>query len=79
MNVKDDLTKLLEDLQEETIRSLLQKVKSGEATASDLNVARQMLKDNNISSIPKAGSPLNNLASELPFTGDDEDSVHRPN
>lgn len=41
----------------------------GEATASDLSVVRQFLKDNGIDSVPKKGSPLDQLnrATNLPF------------
>jgi len=71
-----DLDELLQQLHSETAQQLLEKVRSGSATASDLNVARQFLKDNNIESIPKAGSPEHNLAQELPFDADaDDDTV----
>jgi len=36
-------------------------------TASELNVARQLLKDNGIDAVPVEGSPLKSLLDELPF------------
>lgn len=56
-------------------------MKSGEATASDLAVVRQFLKDNGIDSVPKKGNPLDNLAQSLPFTseGEDEEAGYLPN
>jgi hypothetical protein len=61
-------------MQEALAQGLLDRIKSGEATAADMNVARQLLKDNSITSVPKAGDPIVNLAHSLPFTGDDEDT-----
>lgn len=49
---------------------LLRKIRSGEATAAELNVARQMLKDNNIQAIVTPTNPLGQLAAVtegLPF------------
>ena len=61
-----------EDLEKEgkyeESKSLLDKVKSGTAKASDLNVARQFLRDNGIAGVPVENSPLKNLMDELPFT-----------
>lgn len=64
--------KLLEQLFDETVHSLLTKIRSGEAAASDLNVARQMLKDNGIEAIPTPRNPLGSLAKELPVFSDEE-------
>lgn len=61
-------------LHSEVAATLLEKVRGGDATAADLNVARQLLKDNNITSVPKPGDPLTNLVHELPFTGDEDSS-----
>lgn len=66
------LEKVLESLHTELADALLAKIRSGEATASDLNVARQFLKDNGIDGAKKPGSPLANLASEIPFTETDD-------
>ena len=61
---------VLKEMHSELAKQLLARIKSGEATASDFNVARQFLKDNNVDAIPKAGSPLNDLISNLPFHED---------
>tara|TARA_R100000773_G_scaffold22812_1_gene20082 strand:- start:3710 stop:3913 length:204 start_codon:yes stop_codon:yes gene_type:complete len=47
---------------------LLARVESGEATASELNVARQFLKDNGIDGTVEQSDPLANLTKILPFT-----------
>ena len=60
--------KVLDDLHTELATSLLEKVRSGTAKASDLNVARQFLRDNGIAGVPVENSPLKNLMDELPFT-----------
>ena len=60
--------KILDDLHSELADTLLDKVKSGTAKASDLNVARQFLRDNGIAGVPVENSPLKNLMDELPFT-----------
>ena len=49
---------------------LLERIRSGEASPTDLNVARQLLKDNNITINPAAASPLLNIAEELPYNDD---------
>ena len=47
---------------------LLNRVKSGEATASELSVAVKFLKDNNANlDVITAESPLANLLESLPF------------
>lgn len=65
------LDQLLATLHEELAQSLLERLRSGEAKAADLNVIRQFLKDNNIDNVPKEDSPLGNLVNELPFTDAD--------
>jgi hypothetical protein len=52
---------------------LLARIESGEATAADLSVARQFLKDNGIDMMAKQGTPMLKLAEVLPFdaAGDD--------
>ena len=54
---------------------LLNRIKSGEAKASELNVARQFLKDNDITSIPTDDSAIKQLVEELPFD-EDGDALH---
>jgi len=66
---------ILQELNEETLgqihaalaSELLNRIRDGEATPTDLNVARQMLKDNNITVTPASGSPLLNILEELPY------------
>ena len=71
------LQKLLDSLHTELAQELLDKVRSGEAKASELNVARQFLKDNGVESIAIDNSPLKSLVDESPFT-DPEDDKPRP-
>ena len=61
------LQKLLDSLHTELAQELLDKVRSGEAKASELNVARQFLKDNGIEGLPVDNTPLKELVDELPF------------
>lgn len=58
---------VLEALHGVLAKELARRIEDGSATAADLSVARQMLKDNNIDSTPAAGSPLANLRDSLPF------------
>lgn len=46
---------------------LLERINDPECKASDLNVARQFLKDNNIDVVPVENSNFAKLASDLPF------------
>ena len=48
----DKNLKLLKDIHYELAKHILDLIKSGEAKAGDLNVARQFLKDNGIECIP---------------------------
>ena len=65
------LNKTLELLHNELAEELLNKVRTGEAKASELNVARQFLKDNGIEGLPVNNSPLKSLVEELPFEEDE--------
>lgn len=59
---------LMDTLHEEVTKELLLRVKSGEATASELSVAVKFLKDNGASlDVVTAESPLANLLESLPF------------
>ena len=58
--------KTLETLHECLAKELLGKIKSGEAKAGDLNVARQFLKDNGIECIPVENNPMTELMNNLP-------------
>ena len=57
----------LKELHAVLAEKLLEKVKDPDAKSSDLNVARQFLRDNGIDAVPVEGSPLQKLADELPF------------
>jgi hypothetical protein len=65
----------LEDLHRILAETLLERIRDPEAKASDLNVARQFLKDNHIDSLPTKGSPLGALAESLPNFSDDEADI----
>ena len=77
-NVKKQMKdKKLEQLHTELTNKLLEKVRDVDCKASDLNVARQFLKDNGIEAMPVDNSPLKNLVDELPFS--DEEEVYNGN
>lgn len=67
MTIQD---KKLEQLHSELTDKLLEKIQDPEVKSSDLNVARQFLKDNGIEAIPTDNSPLKALVDELPFEND---------
>ena len=50
--------------------NLLLRIQDPEAKSSDLNVARQFLKDNGIDALPVEGSPLSELVATLPDFSD---------
>ena len=59
---------LIDSLHEAVTQQLLQRVRSGEATASELSVAVKFLKDNGASlDVIMAESPMANLLQDLPF------------
>lgn len=61
-------TKILDELHDSVAKELLQKVKSGEATASELSVAVKFLKDNGaVNEVVTTESPMANLLESLPF------------
>ena len=64
--------KKLEELHTELANKLLEKVRDEDCKASDLNVARQFLKDNGIEALPVDNSPLKSLVDELPFSDEEE-------
>ena len=66
------IEKLLDTLHTELAETLLEKIRSGEAKASDLSVARHFLKDNGIKGVPMNNTPLKDLVDELPF---EEESI----
>lgn len=63
---------ILAGLHGELAKAMQKKLKSGEATASDLNVIRQFLKDNGINADGTKDPAIRNLADDLP---DDIDNV----
>ena len=70
------IDKNLKELHGVLAEQLLKRVKDPEAKASDLNVARQFLKDNGIEAIPVDNSPLKALVDELPFDTEEDRVLH---
>ena len=62
----DKNLKILKTIHYELAKHILDLIKSGEAKASDLNVARQFLKDNGIECIPVENNPMEELMNNLP-------------
>ena len=62
----DKSLKIMKTLHYELAKDLLDKVRSGEAKAGDLNVARQFLKDNGIECIPVENNTMEDLMNNLP-------------
>ena len=73
MSKKDQ--KVLSDMHVALTEELLNRIKSGEAKASELNVARQFLKDNDITVVPTDESVIKQLVEDLPFD-EDGDPLH---
>jgi hypothetical protein len=63
--------KALEALHTLLIEELVSRIKSGTATPTDLNVARQLLRDNTIDCAAVEGAPILKLAENLPFTDEE--------
>lgn len=63
-----ELTDILEDMHVKLAEDLLQRIENGTATAADLSVARQFLRDNGIEAQRKNHKPLASLAEKLPFS-----------
>ena len=70
------IDKNLKELHGVLAKQILKRVKDPEAKASDLNVARQFLKDNGIEAIPVDNSPLKALVDELPFDTEEDRVLH---
>ena len=62
----DKNLKILKTIHYELAKHILVLIKSGEAKAGDLNVARQFLKDNGIECIPVENNPMEELMNNLP-------------
>ena len=58
--------KILKTIHYELAKHILALIKSGEAKAGDLNVARQFLKDNGVECIPVENNPMEELMNNLP-------------
>lgn len=61
------IKKLLDSLHTELASKLLETVRDPESKASDLNVVRQFLKDNEVTSIPIDDSIMRQILEDLPF------------
>jgi len=66
MKQNDKLTELHEML----ASILLEKIRDPEVKSAELNVARQFLKDNDITAIPTDDNALAQLLQDLPFKED---------
>lgn len=64
---------ILEAIHNALAGELLRKIQDGSASATELNVARQFLKDNGIDCAPQASMPMLNLAKIMPF--DEEEAA----
>ena len=61
------MSEKLSQLHQELAEKLLERVRDPKAKSSDLNVARQFLRDNGIDAVPTDNSPLQRLIDEMPF------------
>ena len=66
----------LEDLFDGLIDALHGKLKSGDATAAELNVARQLCQQLGIGASPKAHDGLKQMLDDLPFDVDTDTAPH---
>ena len=62
----DKNLEILKTIHYELAKHILDLIKSGEAKASDLNVARQFLKDNGVECIPIESNPMEEIMNNLP-------------
>jgi len=61
-------------LHDAMLKELLRKIQAGEATAADLNVARQYLKDANYTGVPETNPQIQRLGGMvLPFTSEPDE------
>lgn len=65
--------KALRDLHELVVQDLISRIRSGAATAADLGVARQLLKDNGIDCNPRKDAPIMKLYEALPFSPEQDE------
>ena len=66
-NQVDTQEEKLNALQGMLIDEFINRISSGEASPSDLNAARQLLKDNGIHAGLSKGNPMEQLVDILPF------------
>ena len=66
-NQVDNQEEKLKSLQGMLIDEFINRIASGEASPSDLNAARQLLKDNGIHAGLSKGNPMEQLVDILPF------------
>lgn len=66
-NQVDNQEEKLNALQGMLIDEFISRISSGEASPSDLNAARQLLKDNGIHAGLSKGNPMEQLVDILPF------------
>lgn len=66
----------LEELHNAVAKELLKRIKSAEAKPADFAAAIKFLKDNGIEAIAAPGTPLGNLAADLPFPTEDDTYVN---
>lgn len=59
-------TDSLSDLHGMLAQAMAERLKSGEATASDLNVIRAFLRDNGVDSDPQTDNNIQSIVDELP-------------
>lgn len=71
-----DTTKKLNSLQDMLIDEFIERINSGAATPSDLNAARQLLKDNGVHATVTNENPLTELTKVLPFEDPSENIVN---
>ena len=64
---ENNTEKKLSELHSKLTDTLLQKIRDPEVKASDLNVARQFLKDNGIDCVTTENTIMSKLAEVLPF------------
>lgn len=69
------MQEVLEELQLSTVNELLERIKSGAATAAELGVARNLLRDNNMQVKATGKSPLEKMRENLPAF-DEEDPTN---
>jgi hypothetical protein len=67
MSKNPEINETMEALHTEVANTLLNRIKSGEASPSEMSNAIRFLKDNGIDSALVPESPLMNLVDSLPF------------